>query len=150
MTRSERKDCMEEILASVKMAIEHMGNKKEDVERLVGKIQDLDSEFSEIGEVEGWDAEQLQAQLVGVVLKDAGLEEIQQSIEDFKSDLEDYKESDGMTEARRDALDEKYKELETVEDILSELSEDSDETEIDDVVESLEEAVDYLKDMVKY
>lgn len=113
MNKAERKERIEEVVDLIEQAIKNLQSDIERYETAVKKLEELD-EFME--DIEGWDREELEVNLLKSIVENCGIEDAKDSLQEFKSDLESYMYD--LSDSKREPLEEKFSGLDDVLDSL--------------------------------
>lgn len=151
MNRTEQKERLTDIITKIEDTISAVKNDCEFVEEVVSDysalLEKLNSEGFDTDSIIQQSEEGFTSSIIEAILTNKGnIEEVQDDIRDFKEDINSY--ADEVSESRAEKLNERYINLDEVHDKVYFLTVD-DELTIDGVTETLQDCVEYLKEMKK-
>jgi predicted nucleic acid-binding Zn-ribbon protein len=142
MNRQEQKQALKDILADINDIKELIEDKKEYMNNILNKIDDLDNELSEFTEVYNWDASELKNNTIQAFIESIDIESVHENLTDFQSELEEH--MDELSDVNREKLEERYTDLETA----IECFDMSDCEDLDMINDRIDDIVNYLKGML--
>ena len=142
MDSKERKSRIKEIIDLIDDLTSEISNGEKDIKTAVDKAYELDSFLGIIGEVDGWDIEELEKNIFVGFIHNTNYIGVREEIEEFKTDLDEYMYE--LSENRREKIEEKYDELEEVINLF----EVNNYETAEEIKDSLFEAISKLKDML--
>lgn len=139
MDRREQKERLKEIIESLDLLKNDLNGIENEVIDTFKKIEEIHSILDNLG-VE-FDGDSLKQEVLLAFYENTNLECALTEIEDFKSEIEGYAEE--LSESRREKIEERYCDLDTVIELL-----DAERLEsIDDLLTNIDECLEYLKEM---
>jgi hypothetical protein len=142
MDRKEQKQMLKSIIADTEYLKTEIEKQMGLLERVFQKIDDLDNEFSNIGEIEYWDVSQLRLNTIQAILTNTSFDNVKDSLDNFQSELESH--MNDLSDYNREHLEERYGNLDTAVECLD-MSECEDLGMVND---NLENVISYLKEML--
>lgn len=136
MDRTEQRERLKDILDATNEVVTSLNAKKDVLEDAIKQIEQLDEKLQTIGDVDGWDVDDLKRNVANCFFT-AELESVHELATDFQSDLEAY--CDEISESRSERLQDKYADLDSIIKLL-----DASEQEYEDI----ESTVDHLQDAI--
>jgi hypothetical protein len=141
MNRTEQKQRLSDIIDDIKLLKVEIETGKEQVNNIIQKIDDLDNEFSNIGDIDNWDTWQLKVNTVKAFIDNSNLECTKDSLTDFRSELEEHMIE--LSDINKEKLEERYIDL----DATVETFDMSECEDLNMVIDRLDEIIEYLKGM---
>ena len=144
MDRTEQKERLKDIIDLANETIKSLLDKKDWLQKVFTKIEDLESVINEHGDVDNWDEQNLKDSVTNQLFEQE-LEQLYDQTNDFKDELDSY--ASELSEKRSEKLEERY---EMLDDVLDKFSQSSSQyEEIYDVIENIQDGINELKLMRK-
>jgi DNA repair exonuclease SbcCD ATPase subunit len=141
MNRQVQKDRLKDIIEGLEGVKQELEDKQEGFEAIEAAIDDLDSMFADTGCPYSWNVDGLKSETLTAVLENTALQDMQDEVESFQSDLEEH--MDSLSDYAREKLEERYTELDNVVGLFDV----SDCTSVDDVIQRIDDIIGNLKEM---